>query len=54
MNPAIEQAVADAIPHTGITCRTGSCYCGAEKRRNSLLAKIALNSRGQYVYLGRR
>lgn len=59
MNPAIEQAVAEAIPHTA-TCLAywdGVCKCDANKRRNVLLAKLStatLPTRDGYVYLDRR
>lgn len=57
MNPAIEQAVADAIPHASpaiglaTACTTGNCWCGAEKRRNVLLTKLATANGNVY---GRR
>lgn len=57
MNPATEQAVAEAIPHTGacrkdeLTGRHVVCYCGANARRNKLLARLRMATPSGYVYL---
>lgn len=56
MRPAVEQAVAEAIPHGPFcTARMNGdvlCNCTANARRNVLLAK--LGTREGYVYLDRR
>jgi hypothetical protein len=51
MNPAVEQAVAEALPHTGrcLVRRGGLCDCTANARRNVLLAKLS-NQGGLYGY----
>jgi hypothetical protein len=58
MNPAVEQAVADALPHeqkcpahwthiSGVT----RCLCGVNGRRAKLLTRLASATREGYVYL---
>lgn len=58
MNPAVEQAVADALPHdpkcpahwahvSGVT----TCRCGIHGRRAKLMVRLSAATREGHVYL---
>jgi hypothetical protein len=53
MNPGVEAAIVEAVPHTDGCGENRLCHCGAVARRTILVTKIsrAVTREGHYVYL---